>query len=129
VVRGAGSALKASFGATPELQAGVPAQERAFLDAMIEGMLPIRLHTAVLANDAALADASFITVYPLERINVPTLVVCAMDDTVAEPAGGIYTAEHIPGARLIRYETGGHALLGHHAEIKSEVRVFLVSIE
>ena len=125
VVRAAGPALAASFGATPELQARIPPEEKAFLDAMIEGMLPIRMHTAGLANDASLADRSFVTVYPVERIAVPTLVVQARDDTAAVPAGGIYLAERVPGARLVLYPGGGHALLGHHAEIRSEVRAFL----
>ncbi|HEU4384483.1 MAG TPA: alpha/beta hydrolase [Anaeromyxobacteraceae bacterium] len=125
VVRVAGPALAASFGATPELQARIPPEEKAFLAAMIEGMLPIRMHTAGLANDAALADRSFVTPYPTERIGAPVLVVQAQDDTAAVPAGGVYLAEHIPGAKLVLYPDGGHALLGHHAEIKAEVRAFL----
>lgn len=125
VVRYAGSALKSAFGATPELQANLPADERASLDEMLEYMLPIRMHTDGLANDALIADTSFVTPYPLERITAPTLVVHARDDTAAVPAGGIYTAEHIPGARLILYDNGGHALLGHHAEIRGQVRAFL----
>lgn len=125
VVRYAGSTLEASFGATPELQASLAPEEKASLDEMIEGMLPIRMHTAGLVNDGEIADKSFVTVYPLEQIQVPALVVAAKDDTVAVPAGSVYTAGHIPGARLVMYDTGGHALLGHQAEIRSMVQAFL----
>jgi 2-hydroxy-6-oxonona-2,4-dienedioate hydrolase len=106
MVRTAGPLLAASFGATSELQATLSHEEKAHLDAMIEGMLPIRARRVGLANDAALADAALVTPLPLWRIAAPTLVVQAMDDPAAVPAGGLYTAEHIPGATLLRFETG-----------------------
>jgi pimeloyl-ACP methyl ester carboxylesterase len=123
-VRVAGPALKTAFGATPELQATLPPEERASLDAMIEGMLPIRLHNPGYDNDAAISQ-SLTTPYPLERISAPTLLVHSRDDPAARPAGAQYTADHIPGARILWYDTGGHVLLGHHAEIKAQVQAFL----
>jgi pimeloyl-ACP methyl ester carboxylesterase len=125
MVRGATPALAASFGATRELQAALPPEEQAHLDTMIEAMLPIRARSVGLANDAAIADAALVTPLPLERIRAPTLVVQAMDDPAAVPAGGLYTAAHIPGSTLVRYDRGGHVVLGHHAEIKDQVRAFL----
>ncbi len=62
---------------------------------------------------------------PLERITAPTLVVQAADDPAAVPAGGCSTAEHIPGASLTVFERGGYVLLGHHAEIRTQVQAFL----
>jgi 2-hydroxy-6-oxonona-2,4-dienedioate hydrolase len=125
MVRAAKPALAASFGATPELQASLPLDEKAHLDAMMEAMLPIRARSAGLANDAALADAALVTPLPLERIAAPTLVVQAMDDPAAVPAGGLYTAERIPASTLLRFDRGGHVLLGHHATIKDRVRAFV----
>lgn len=122
-VRLAGSTLEAAFGATPELQASLPPEEHADLDAMIEDMLPIRMHSTGLANDAVNAVIS--EPFPLQHIKAPTLVVQAADDTAAVPAGGKYTAEHIPGAILLWLESGGHVLLGHHVEIRERVQDFL----
>ncbi len=39
--------------------------------------------------------------------------------------GARYSAEHIPGARLISFPTGGHLWVGHHEEILAEVAAFL----
>ena len=127
MVRGAKPALAASFGATPELQATLPPEERRHLDAMIEAMLPIRARGAGLANDAAIADVALAVRPALERITAPTLVVQAMDDPAAVPAGGLYTAQHIRGATLLRLEEGGHVLLGHHATVKEQVQAFLAA--
>jgi len=129
VVRMAGNTLKASFGATPELQASIPAEDKAFLDAMIEGMLPIRMHKDGLENDGEIADTSFLTKYPLEQIAAPTLIIYAKDDTIAVPASSVYAAEHIPNAQLGMYDGGGHALLGNHADIYRRVRALLAQLE
>jgi len=61
--------------------------------------------------------------YPLENITVPTLVIDAAD--VATYAGSKYTAGKIPGAKFIDFETGGHLLIGHEEEVRSEVTAFL----
>jgi 2-hydroxy-6-oxonona-2,4-dienedioate hydrolase len=59
----------------------------------------------------------------LERIQAPTLVVDAMDmDTFR---GATYTAKHIPNARLVAFETGGHLLVGHSQDTRVAVREFL----
>jgi pimeloyl-ACP methyl ester carboxylesterase len=39
---------------------------------------------------------------------VPTLVIHGRDDTLITPAGGIRTAELVPGARLLLLEDMGH---------------------
>jgi pimeloyl-ACP methyl ester carboxylesterase len=79
------------------------------------------------ANDAVLADAALVTPFPLERIGAPPLVAQATDEPAAVPAGGLYTAAHIPGSTLVRFDRGGHVLLGHHAEIKKQVRAVVTS--
>ena len=38
---------------------------------------------------------------------------------------GQYTAQNIPGARLIKLQSGGHFLMGHHEKVRSEVVEFL----
>ncbi|MFM9137605.1 MAG: alpha/beta fold hydrolase, partial [Actinomycetota bacterium] len=46
----------------------------------------------------------------LAQLNVPTLVVHGVDDTLITPSGGQRTAELIPGAKLMMVEDMGHDL-------------------
>jgi hypothetical protein len=39
--------------------------------------------------------------------------------------GAKYTAEHIPGATFLPYESGGHVLLGHENETRTAITAFL----
>jgi pimeloyl-ACP methyl ester carboxylesterase len=63
--------------------------------------------------------------YPIENITAPTLVVHAMDDGINAFTIGQYTADHIPGARFLAVPTGGHLLLGHQEEIRTQASAFL----
>lgn len=44
----------------------------------------------------------------LRRLEVPTLVIHGLDDTLIAPSGGERTAELVPGARLLLIEDMGH---------------------
>lgn len=44
----------------------------------------------------------------LTTLQVPTLVIHGLDDTLIEPSGGMRTAELVPGARLILVPDMGH---------------------
>ena len=44
----------------------------------------------------------------LPRIGVPTLVLQCQDDLIAPDEVGVYVAEHVPDARLVRLEATGH---------------------
>jgi pimeloyl-ACP methyl ester carboxylesterase len=44
----------------------------------------------------------------LKAIEVPTLVIHGLDDTLIDPSGGRRTAELVPGARLVLVEDMGH---------------------
>lgn len=63
--------------------------------------------------------------YEVEHIAVPTVVIAAEDDLFGTYKGGRHTAEHIPGARLVGYPTGGHVLVGHGNDVRSELARFL----
>ena len=56
---------------------------------------------AAMILDGSRADA-------LETLNVPTLVIHGLDDTLIDPRGGRRTAELVPGARLLLVEDMGH---------------------
>ena len=63
---------------------------------------------------------------PIEKITAPTLVVHATDDALIPFAQGRHSADHIPGARLLSVEHGGHFAFVLDAPA-AEIRAFLVS--
>ena len=56
---------------------------------------------AAMILDASRAEA-------LASLDVPTLVIHGLDDTLIDPSGGRRTAEPVPGARLLLVEGMGH---------------------
>jgi pimeloyl-ACP methyl ester carboxylesterase len=95
-------------------------QER--IDEVLSSILPLSSRAAGLRNDALIA--STLTRYDVETIRAPTLVVSLRDDLYGTFAGAQYTAQHIPGARFIGYEQGGHLWIGHHRELLDEIASF-----
>jgi pimeloyl-ACP methyl ester carboxylesterase len=77
-------------------------------------------------NDTDVVEQNLPTIpdFPLNEIAVPTLVIHAQDDTLVPYAQGAYSAAHIPGARLVTYETGGHLVIARDA-VWTEIRAFL----
>jgi pimeloyl-ACP methyl ester carboxylesterase len=58
----------------------------------------------------------------LQRLDVPTLVVHGLADTLVRPSGGIATAEAIPGSRLLMFNDMGHDFpRTRHAEIAAAI--------
>jgi pimeloyl-ACP methyl ester carboxylesterase len=109
------------LGAPPELQVRLSPAEKEPLAEILRTMHPVSLRSAGMFHDAMPRRFDF----PLERITAPTLVVHAVDDKVVPFAQGQYTAEKIPGARLLALPDGGHLKIGHHAEMRPEIVAFL----
>ena len=84
-------------------------------------MHPISLRKAGIHNDRKYK----IHDHSLEYITVPTLVIHAEDDALISFTQGQYTAQNIPGARLIELQSGGHLLIGQQEKVRSEVEEFL----
>jgi pimeloyl-ACP methyl ester carboxylesterase len=63
--------------------------------------------------------------YPLEEINLPVLIINAVDDPLTLYKNAQSAAERIPGAKLVTIENGGHMLLGHEEKVRSEIETFL----
>ena len=55
----------------------------------------------------------------------PTLIISARDDLFKTLPAAEFAASRIPGAKLIVYDTGGHLLVGHDAEVREAVHTFL----
>jgi pimeloyl-ACP methyl ester carboxylesterase len=110
--------------ATPRtLAENATADEQTRVDEVMQHILPISPRRLGLLNDAAVVSS--LQRYELERIAVPTLVIGVADCLFGTFEPARYTAEHIPGARFVRYKSGGHLWVGHQHEIVSEIVDFL----
>ena len=114
------------LGTPPSVLVDASSDEQARVDELLNSILPLRSRAAGLRNDALIASS--LTRYDLEAIRAPTLVVSVRDDLYGTFAGAQYTARHIPGARFIGYEQGGHLWVGHHAELLNEFTSFVAAV-
>lgn len=115
--------VKTLLGTPLEVYRSATIEERRELDQMLRTMLPISRRVAGIRNDGEVA--SNLTRYPLEEMRVPTLVISAADDLYDTYESGLHTAEQIRDARFSGFSTGGHLLLGHEAEVRSEITSFV----
>jgi pimeloyl-ACP methyl ester carboxylesterase len=115
--------LDAMFDVSPELRATLVPEEEVMVSSLIESFQPVTWRIDGLNNEGAAIDPH--TTYRLEEISAPTLVVHAKDDHINPFLIGEYTAKHIRAAQFLPLESGGHVLLGHHAEIRGIVNDFL----
>jgi 2-hydroxy-6-oxonona-2,4-dienedioate hydrolase len=115
------------LGTPPAILVGASPCEQARVDEVLRSILPLSSRAAGLRNDALMASS--LTRYDLEAIRAPTLVVSVRDDLYGTFAGAQYTARHIPGARFVGYERGGHLWVGHHGELLDEFASFTSVLE
>ena len=66
--------------------------------------------------------------YSVYKIETPALVINALDDPLAIHENVRGLAEKFPNANLFTVPNGGHPLLGHTKEVKSQIIQFLNSI-
>ncbi len=95
------------MGADDAVIAGLTPVQRELVDQMIDYMNPVSPRSAGAAFDNKAA-------MPNERISAiraPTLVIHAADDTLQLHRHAQFAASTIPGAKLLRFETGGHLVI------------------
>lgn len=115
--------LLSFLGMTPEVQAKLTPEDKSWVsDTFIPSLNPISPRQPGMVNDRI---NSVSINYPLDQIDMPTLVIDAQDDTLVNPSHSLYAAENIPNAKHIEFDSGGHVLLGHHQDTKSAVMDFL----
>jgi pimeloyl-ACP methyl ester carboxylesterase len=73
-----------------------------------EMMLPMGRRMPGMNHDVIEQSSPEVEALRLEDITAPTLVVHAADDSLIPFAQGQYSADHIPNARLVSIEYGGH---------------------
>lgn len=94
----------------------------------IRSVLPIKLRTIGFVFDMFTSNVDMDLHpddYPMELIHVPTLIVHAVDDSLASYENAKALAERIPNAKLLSIPSGGHLLLGSSEIISSEIAKFL----
>jgi pimeloyl-ACP methyl ester carboxylesterase len=88
-------------------------------------ILPVNPRSDGAVFDMFVSNADINTGCPLEEIEVPVLIVSAVDDPLALYVNAQSMAERIPGAELVTIESGGHMLLGQEKKVRSEIVRFL----
>jgi pimeloyl-ACP methyl ester carboxylesterase len=112
------------MGAGDSVIANLTTEQRMLVNQVIDYMAPVspRYAGVVFDNKAAM---------PNERVAgicVPTLIIHATDDTLQLFHNSEYAAAHIPGARLVPFNRGGHLLLVvEQSGIQTEVRRFILA--
>jgi 2-hydroxy-6-oxonona-2,4-dienedioate hydrolase len=109
------------LGVTPELQKTMTQEEWVQTDQLMTMIFPVSERQMGIVNEGI--NHQKLERYPLEDIRAPTLVIDAKD--VSTFPGSKFTAENIPNAELVAYETGGHLLIGHGEDTRTAVNDFL----
>lgn len=95
------------MGADDTVVANLTPAQRELVDQIIDFMNPVapRSAGATFDNKAAMPNER------ISAIRVPTLVIHAADDTLQLYRNARFAVSTIPGARLLRFEKGGHLVI------------------
>jgi pimeloyl-ACP methyl ester carboxylesterase len=118
-----GMTARAILATPPTVVEHASAEEQARAARVVAHILPVSRRRLGLGNDARVTGS--LPRYDLERIAAPTLVISLQDDLFGTYDGARYSAEHIPRARFIGYQSGGHLWVGHQREVLAEIADFL----
>jgi 2-hydroxy-6-oxonona-2,4-dienedioate hydrolase len=117
------SMLSSFFGVPKEVQVRLTPEQEEKASKFMYSILPVSQRQGGFINDVINYDCSMR--YPLENITAPTLVISTRDCLFKTFAGAKYTADNIPGAKFMGFETGGHMLIGQEEKVRSEIAQLL----
>jgi pimeloyl-ACP methyl ester carboxylesterase len=109
----------------PEVVDAAEPDEQERVMQTLEHILPVSERRLGLLNDARVT--STLRRAPLEQVEARTLAIGAADDLFGTYEAARYAAEHVPGARFLGFETGGHVVVGHQRGLIEEIARFLIS--
>jgi pimeloyl-ACP methyl ester carboxylesterase len=118
-----GNSMRSTMG-VPERFELTPEHEAEVAEVM-KTILPVNPRSDGALFDMYVSNLDVNTGYPLQEIAVPVLIVNAVDDPLTLYKNAQSAAERIPGAKLVTIADGGHMLLGHTEQIRSEIAAFL----
>jgi pimeloyl-ACP methyl ester carboxylesterase len=111
--------LEDAFDARTELrQPPIPAEE-AFIGQLVDTFLPASKRVPGLANESAAVDPAVRCA--LETIRSDVLIVHARDDRLNPFHVGEALADRIDSSTFLALDSGGHLLLGHHADLRRKI--------
>ncbi len=113
------------LGMPPEVEARASPAERERVNEIMKSIQPLSMRIEGIRNEAAITLGPL----PLERITTPTLVISARDDLYITLPAAEHLAEHIPGAKLVVLDSGGHLMVGHGREVEGAIADFLEGVE
>lgn len=95
---------------------------------IIYGMLPVGERKAGVILDASVTNldmARYFDFYRIEDLQMPTLILHAKDDKMASFEEVVKALDRFPNCTLVSFETGGHLMTGHEAEVQRMVMQFI----
>lgn len=116
--------IKYVLATPPEQVSDASPQERARINAVLDGILPVSERAAGLRSDSVLGKS--LGPSPLGSVRAPTLIISVRDDGFGTYASAEYTAGQIKGAKFVGFEQGGHVWVGHQDEVQAEIMNLLV---
>jgi len=118
--------LRPPLGVPARVFRQIDAADKAWLHTLLAYELPLQPRRAGLVND--FATIIRLGVFPLEEIQIPSLVIHAQDDSLVSIKHGRFSAKYIPQVRLVELPSGGHLLLGQRERVQAEVGRFLQEV-
>lgn len=107
------------MGANQAVIAGLTPEQRVLIDEVIDYMNPVSRRAAGVAFD----NKAILPNERIEAIQAPTIIFHAKDDGLQLYHNAEFAAAHIPGAKLVSYERGGHLLMiVERADIQSQMQ-------
>jgi 2-hydroxy-6-oxonona-2,4-dienedioate hydrolase len=107
------------MGADPPIVRELTSEQREWVRRLIESMRPVSLRTRGVMVDHTQALPGDV----IAGIRAPTLIVHAEDDRLQLFENALFAEATIPGARLVRFERGGHlVVITAEAAIRREVQ-------
>ncbi|UUX34788.1 alpha/beta fold hydrolase [Fundicoccus culcitae] len=94
----------------------------------INWMLPLDQRRVGADIDASITNPDMLDrfdQYPIESLQVPVLIIHAKDDKVASYEAVAQSLHRYPDLTTKIFETGGHLLVGHEADVESTVKEFI----
>jgi pimeloyl-ACP methyl ester carboxylesterase len=124
-----GSSVQAAWAGVPNGFVFTP-EEKAEVRTLLTSLLPVSARVNGSFFDTYVSTPEMLNSsenkdYPFGNIKTPTLVISSVDDPLAIHENARALADRIPNARLLSVPDGGHMLLGHLEEVKSEITQFL----
>jgi 2-hydroxy-6-oxonona-2,4-dienedioate hydrolase len=115
--------LMGLMGANDEVVAKLSTDQQRMVDEVIDFMNPVKPRSAGVAldNRAAMPNEK------IAAIRAPTLIFHAVDDNLQLFRNAEFAAATIPGARLSRFEQGGHLLIAvEQKTVRAETQKFIL---